>query len=74
MNRTLSSKQICLEEKDIIKEGMKIKLVDCIHCDNKFYIIKEFKSKIVTCPKCKNTEKIKCYKNGNSRISADIST
>ncbi len=72
MKVTLSAKEICVEEKDLLENGMKVRLSDCLYCQNQFYIIEEFKSKIVTCNKCRKKVKVRCYKNGRLDISTVI--
>lgn len=70
MKVKLSAKQMCLEEKDLVQSGVtRVRLSDCLYCNSHYYIIEEFKSKIVTCPKCEEQCKVRCFKNGNLRIS-----
>lgn len=70
MKVKLSANQMCLEEKDLVQSGVtKVRLSDCLYCNAHYYIIEEFKSKIVTCPFCKEKSKVRSFKNGNLRIS-----
>lgn len=62
---------ICPEDRELVKEDTRFIKIKCVNhkCTFKFfYVMEEFKSKYITCPHCNTEYKVKCFKNGKTRI------
>ena len=72
--RTLATLRVAIakEEKEIVDLNADVRVAVCLNreCDVKgFFVIKEYKSKVVTCPFCEEKHKVRSYKNGSINVS-----
>ena len=65
---------LSVEDQVLLAEDSDLTIAVCLSGKDKcnlgaFFLIKEYKERILTCPGCNEKYKVRCFKNGSVRVS-----